>query len=94
MQNPSRRESGDRAQNSVRLPMTDCEYHAGGFGNFGGGKGKRQPSIRGISEAYFENEARGHFASEAAFFAIIFVTSAVPVIEGIRGLVQFVHGVL
>ncbi|MFL6539650.1 MAG: hypothetical protein ACJ8HU_02715 [Chthoniobacterales bacterium] len=83
------------ARSGARFPMTDCQYMAGRLGNhFGGGEGKRHPSIRGISEEYFENEARNHFASEAAIFALIAVTSAVPVIEGVRGLVHFVCGVL
>jgi hypothetical protein len=90
----NRRESVT-ARSGARVPMTDCHYLAGQFGNhFGGGKGKRHPSIRGISEEYFENEARSHFASEAAIFALIAVTSAVPVIQGVRGLVHFVCGVL
>ena len=91
---PNHRESVT-ARSGARFPMTDCHYLAGRFGgNSGGGKGKRHPSIRGISEEYFENEARNHFATEAAIFALIAVTSAVPVIEGVRGLVHFVCGVL
>lgn len=82
-------------RSGARFPMTDCHYLAGSFGgNRGGGRGKGHPSIRVISAEYFEHEARGHFASEAAIFALIAVTCAVPVVEGVRGLVHFVFGVL
>ena len=91
-QTTNRRES--RAA-CARFPMTDCHYLASRSGDFsGGGRGKRLPSIRGISEEYFDNEARSHFATEAAFFALIAITCAVPVIEGLRGLVHFVSAVL
>jgi hypothetical protein len=90
----NRRESVT-ARSGARFPMTDCHYLVGRFGAYsGGGRGERHPSIRGISEEYFENEARSYFATEAAIFALIAVTSAVPVIEGLRGLVHFVCGVL
>lgn len=90
-----RRDSANCARRRALFPKTDCHYLASRFGGFsGGGNGKRQPSIRGISEEYFDHEARNHFASEAAFFALIAVTSAIPVIEGLRGLFHFVSGVL
>ncbi|MDQ6861745.1 MAG: hypothetical protein M3032_11400 [Verrucomicrobiota bacterium] len=94
--NTSRREPVGVVRPSARFPKTDCAYQARSFGRdySGGGNERRRPSIRAISEEYFEGEARGHFVTEAAFFALIFVTSAVPVIEGMRGLVQFVYGVL
>ncbi|HEX8076941.1 MAG TPA: hypothetical protein VF511_03930 [Chthoniobacterales bacterium] len=74
-----------------KQPKTDCNFQPGSLRDFsGGGGGKRFPSIRGISEEYFEKEARTHFASEAAFFALIVVTVAVPLFEVVRGLVDWV----
>lgn len=51
-------------------------------------------SFRSISQNYFAREARGHFASEALFFVLIAITAAIPVLQGIRALAQFVYGVL
>lgn len=77
------------------LPQTDFHFQAGSFGG-GSGRpsGQRFPSFRGISDEYFRSEARSYFAIEAAIFGLIVLTAAVPVIEGVRGLVQFVWGIL
>ena len=56
--------------------------------------GKTAPSFRGISQDYFQREARGHFAMEAFVFGVIAIIAAVPMIENIRALAQFVYGVL
>ncbi len=64
-------------------------------GFFGGGRGQpERSSFRRIGDDYFRSEARGHFAMEAAFFALIVLTAAVPVIESVAGLVRFVYGML
>lgn len=55
------------------------------------GRGDGEPSFRGISAAYFDGEARSHFATETAFFALIVLTAAVPVVKAIAGLFQFMH---
>lgn len=47
-------------------------------------------SFRSISRDYFAREARGHFKTEALFFGLIAITAAIPVVEGLRGLAQFV----
>ncbi len=51
-------------------------------------------SFRSISQDYFARESRGHFQAEALIFALLAVTSAVPVIEAIRELSRFFHGIL
>ncbi|MBA2242980.1 MAG: hypothetical protein H0W04_08855 [Chthoniobacterales bacterium] len=77
------------------LPKTDCNFHPGSFGDGSGrGGGKRCQSFRGISDEYFKTEARHYFAVEATIFGLIVLTAAVPVFEGIRGLTQFVWGIL
>ena len=79
----------------TRLPQTDFSFQAGAFG---GGSGRspaqRFPSFRGISDEYFKTEARSHFAVEAAIFGLLVVTVAVPVFQGVRGLIQYVWGIL
>ncbi len=82
-----------RAQRSARFPQTDYCFRPSmkDFGGRGGGEG--QPSFRRISAAYFDNEARSHFASEAGFFGFIVLTAAVPVAKAIGGLFVFMSSV-
>ena len=89
-----RRDSVHMRKSAV-FPMTDFAFKASSFGDFSGRRrGDKFPSFRGISADYFETEARRHFVSEAAVFALIAATVAVPVFEAVRGLVQYVYGVL
>ena len=76
------------------LPKTDYQFQASSFDFSGGRDGKGKPSFRRISENYFDSEARSHFAVEAVLFAVLVLLAAVPVIEGVRGLAQFVYGIL
>ena len=77
------------------FPMTDFAFKASSLGDFSGHcRGDKFPSFRGISADYFKNEAPKNFVSEAAVFALIVATVAVPVFQAVRGLVQYVYGVL
>jgi hypothetical protein len=78
------------------LPKIDYQFQASSidFSRGGGRNGKSKPSFRGISANYFNSEARSHFVVEAVLFSIIVLTAAVPVIDGVRGLAQFVYGIL
>lgn len=79
----------------IAFPKTDFGFKANSLDDFPGRcGGKRFPSFRGISNDYFRKEARNHFASEATVFALIVITAAVPVFQAVRGLIQFVYGVL
>ena len=80
-----------RSRRSVRFPQTDYCFRSS-MKDFGSrSRGDGQPSFRRISAAYFDNEARSHFATEAAFFGLIVLTAAVPVVKAIGGLFQFMH---
>jgi hypothetical protein len=46
------------------------------------------PSFLNISRDYFRNEARHDFASEAALFAMILITAAVPVVSGVYSVIE------
>ena len=82
-----------RSHRGVPFPKTDYCFRPS-MKDFGGrSSGDGRPSFRRISGAYFENEARSHFATEAAFFALIVLTAAFPVLKAIGGLFQFVHAV-
>ena len=78
------------------MPKTDYNFQPGWLGDSASSRGgdKGRPSFRGISDEYFRTEARNYFRVEAALFAFILVTAAVPVIEAISGLAQFVYGIL
>ena len=81
-------------QKGPSLPRTDYYFQAPSADFSGSRHGKGKPSFRGISANYFNSEARSHFAVEALLFGVIVLTAAVPIIEGVRGLAQFVYGVL
>jgi hypothetical protein len=73
-----------------RGPKTDCNYQVGSMPNRGG---HRSPcaSIRAVSHDYFKNEARSTFATEAAFFSVIVMTAAVPLIYTAMAMVHLVR---
>ncbi len=83
-----------RPHRGARFPHTDYCFRPS-MHDFGGrSRGEGSPSFRRISAAYFDSgEARNHFATEAAFFALIVLTAAVPVAKAITGLFQFVQSV-
>ena len=87
------RDSFASSRKGSTLPKTDYHFQPPSA-EFRGHRGNGSPSFRGISNNYFKNEARSHFAVEALVFGVIFVTAAVPVIQAIRGLFQYVYGVL
>lgn len=75
-------------------PKTDYSFQPTAADSSARCKGNQAASFRGISKDYFNREARSHFVAESALFAVIMMTAAVPVIESVRGLAQFVYGVL
>jgi hypothetical protein len=46
-----------------------------------------------IGGDYFKREARYDFRSEAALFAIITVTAALPLINNLHALIEFVRAI-
>ena len=46
-----------------------------------------------MSHDYFKNEARSMFATEAAFFSVIVITAAVPLINTAMALVHLVRSI-
>jgi hypothetical protein len=75
-----------------RQPKTDYGYQAASMPNRGGrGQGSRRASIRAVSHEYFKNEARTMFATEAAFFSVIVMTAAVPLINSATAVFHLVR---
>ena len=87
--NLSRR--GDR-KNGTKFPFVDCNYHAVALPNYRGGCLRAKPlSFRNISGEYFRNEARNEFCMEAlAFFAMV-VTAAIPILNNMHALADFLR---
>ena len=81
-------------RNSRRMPKIDQNFQVGSMPSRGGRSyGSRHTSIRAISHEYFKNEARSAFATEAAFFSVIVITAAVPLISTAMALVNLVRSV-
>lgn len=89
----SRRESCNSRPQRISLPKTDYNFRPPTHGNFGGrcGGDEEQPRFRAISTDYFNGDGRNTFIGEATLFAVLVIIAAVPVLEGARGLLQFVR---
>jgi hypothetical protein len=73
------------------MPKTDCNYQIGPMSSRGGRS--RSASICAVSNDYFKNEARSMFATEAAFFSVIVITAAGPLISAAMALVHLVRSI-
>ena len=73
------------------MPKTDCNFQVGSMSSRG--PRSRGASIRAVSNDYFKNEARSMFATEAAFFGVIVITAAGPLISAAVALVHLVRSV-
>ena len=91
-QTKSRQESIRIARKGAAQPKIDCDFQTASLdGLRGRNLGVRVPAFRNISQDYFKNEARSTFASEAAFFAVIVITAAVPMINSLSALLHLVR---
>ena len=77
-----------------RMPVTDYAYHSGAFGG-SGGRFVRYPaqSFWSITGDYLKDEARRDFWSEATLFAFITVAAALPLMNNLHALIQFVRAI-
>lgn len=81
-------------RHGLRQPQIDSHYQVASMPSRGGHSfGSRHASIRAVSNDYFKNEARSTFASEAAFFSVIVITAAVPLIYTAMALVHLVSSI-
>ncbi len=93
--NYRQRDSFDRAVSTRhRPPITDYSYHSGAFED---SRTYHAPvharSFWNIAGDYFKNEARRDFRSEAALFAIITITAALPLINNLHALIEFARAI-
>jgi hypothetical protein len=81
-------------RHGLSMPTTDQSYQVASMPSRGGRSyGSRHASIRAVSHEYFKNEARSMFATEAAFFSVIVLTAAVPLINTAMAMVHLVRSV-
>ena len=89
----TRRHDAVATRRGVRLPQTDYCFRPPTFDFDSRCRGEGEPSFRRISGAYFDKEARSHFASEAAFFVLFVLVAGFPVAKAIGGLFVLVRSV-
>lgn len=78
----------------VSMPKIDQNFQVAAMPSRGGRRyGSRHASIRAVSHEYFKNEARSMFATEAAFFSVIVMSAAVPLINTAMAMVHLVRSV-
>jgi len=77
-----------------RMPVTDYRYHSVAFEGFGD-RHLRNPaqSFWNIAGNYLKDEARHDFWGEAALFAFITVTTALPLMNNAHALIEFVRAI-
>ena len=80
--------------NRLRSPITDYSYHSGAFhGSSAYYAPVHTRSFWNIAGEYFKHEAAHDFRSEAALFAIITITAALPLINNLHALIEFVRAI-
>ena len=85
----------DPAERQYRqIPVTDYGYHSVAFGGFSG-RYMRSPAqpFWSIAANYLKDEARHDFWSEATLFALITVTAALPLMNNLHALIEFVRAI-
>lgn len=71
------------------FPVTDFNYHSVAPGRSSGRCARTTGlSFRHISREYFETEANHYFLAEAAVFAAIMLTAAVPLVNGAHAVLH------
>ena len=77
-----------------RPPITDYSYRSGGFEDSSAHymSARVRPFWKTAAE-YFKHEAAHDFRSEAALFAIITITAALPLINNLHALIEFARAI-
>jgi hypothetical protein len=77
-----------------RVPMTDYSYQAVALGGSSGRYTRYPPqSFWKIAGDYLKDEARHDFQSEGMLFAVIAITAALPLINNVHALIEFVRAI-
>ncbi|HZE14152.1 MAG TPA: hypothetical protein VE086_10360 [Chthoniobacterales bacterium] len=81
----------NETRNGPPMPKIDFGFQVGSMPSRGRGYDSRGASIRSISREYFKSEARSIFTTEAAFFSVIVMTAAVPLIHTVTAMAHLVR---
>jgi hypothetical protein len=74
---------------SKRFPLIDCNYRPMTLDGYRARCVRtRPPHFQNISGEYFQNEARHDFVVEAVCFALVIITSAVPLVSAANAVVE------
>ena len=93
--NRGRRDLFDPTERKCRrMLVTDYSYHSAAFGGFSG-RYMRNPAqpFWNIAGNYLKDEARHDFWSEATLFAFITVTAALPLMNSLHALIEFMRAI-
>ena len=81
-------------ENPARFPYVHCNYQTVVLPNHRGTCLRpRFSSFRNISGEYFRNEARNEFHIEAVAFVAIVVTAAIPILNNMHALADFLRAI-
>jgi len=79
-------------RNAGAFPSIDCNYQTVALPSYRGSCLRpRFSSFRNISGEYFRNEARNEFRVEAAAFIAIIITAAIPILNNMHALADFLR---
>jgi len=82
------------ARKSRRSPITDYNYHSVAFGGSSGRYTRYPPqSFWKIAGDYLKDGVRHDFQSERMLFAVITITAALPLINNVHALIEFVRAI-
>ncbi len=85
---------GTDATRENAFPSIDCNYQTVALPSYRGGCLRpRFSSFRNISGEYFRNEARNEFRIEAVAFVAIIITAAIPILNNMYALADFLSAV-
>jgi hypothetical protein len=85
-------ESSERSRSCSAFPLTDYSYHAASMAKTGSRCfGSCRPSLRAISQDYFETEEPRSFASEALLFTVMMTTAILPILNSASALMHLLR---
>jgi hypothetical protein len=80
------------ASMSRRSLRTDFDYQAATLGDIRGRPAKDcKPPFHALSRDYFTREAHQHFATEAAVFFLLMMTTLLPLFNGANAVVELIR---
>jgi hypothetical protein len=92
MKPPFRTNDNETRQFPRKFPITDFNYHSIALSGYRGSCVRTgNPSFHTLSRDYFKTEAQQYFLAEAIVFGAIMVTAALPIVNGIRAVVDLVR---